>query len=290
MLFKWLAFWALALLTAGTASADDTVAVLSDTSGVYMEAFTAFQERYGGKISYFDASRKRPPIPPGVRTVVAFGSKAAAQDYPPETDLVYVMAPGFSVRRPGAKGATVKISMLTRPDILLAGLKEVQPAMKRLRLFWRAGGYARLPEEYAAAASRAGLDITAVKVGRDEDLPGMLREAVGRMDAFWLPPDPLLISEFTLAVFIKFSQTNGVPMYVSTKGLAQKGACASIGIGFSQLGRAASDAVKELRAGKKLPDTVYPESRQLTLNATAARYCNLHFRPEVISKADHYFP
>ncbi|MDT8287414.1 MAG: ABC transporter substrate binding protein [Elusimicrobiales bacterium] len=292
MLFKGFAFRALALMfaAAGPLSADDTVAVLSDTSGVYMEAFSAFQKGHGKKVSYFDVSKKRPVIPFGTRTVVAFGSRAAAQEYPPDVNLVYTMAPGFIKKRTEGKGATIKIGMTTPPDIFLARLREIQPSMKSLRVFWRAAGYSGLPAEYAAAAARAGLDVSVVKVKRDEELPDMLRAAIGRTDAFWLPPDPLLISELTLSIFIKFSQSSGIPMYVSTSGLARKGACASIGIGFAQLGEAAGAAVKELHDGKKLPRAIYPEKYQLTLNGTAAKYCGLDFAPEVMGAADHYFP
>lgn len=292
MPFKGFAFRALALMfaAAGPLSAGDTVAVLSDTSGVYMEAFSAFQKGYGKKVPYFDVSKKRPVIPSGTRTVVAFGSRAAAQYYPPDVNLVYTMAPGFVTRRTTAKASTVKISMLTSPDIFLARLREIQPSMKSLRVFWRAAGYSGLPAEYAAAAARAGLDVSVVKVKRDEELPDMLRAAIGRTDAFWLPPDPLLISELTLSIFLKFSQSSGVPMYVSTRGLAEKGACASIGIGFAQLGESVGAAVKELHGGKKIPRVIYPERYQLTLNGTAAKYCGLDFPPEVISAADHYFP
>lgn len=290
MLFKGLVLCALALLPAGPLYADGTIAVLSDTSGVYMEAFSAFKKGYGKDVSYFDASRKRPVIPPGTRTVVAFGSRAAAQYYPPGVNLVYTMAPGFVNNRAKGKGATVKISMMTLPDIFLSGLKAIHPSMKKLSVFWRAPGYARLPDEYAAAGARAGLEVSVLKVEKDEELPDLLRAAIGRTDAFWVPPDPLLISDLTLSIFIHFSQTSGIPMYVSTKGLARKGACASIGIGFSQLGEAASAAVKELHEGKKLPGIIYPEKYQLTLNAAAAKFCHLSFPTEVANKADYYFP
>lgn len=290
MLFKSLAFLTLLIAAAGPLAAGDTVAVLAEASGVYMEAFSAFQDSYGEKIPYFDISRKKPVIPPGTRTVVAFGAEAAMNHYPAGLELVYAMAPGYMADAGKRSGATVKISMLNPPKQLLTGLKELQPALKRLLILWRAPAYAAMLETYAAEGAGMGIEVSPVKVNRDEELPGLLRAAVGSADAFWLPPDPLLISESTLMILGEFSLSNRIPMYVATKGLAQKGACAAIGASFPQIGAAASDALKKLRNGIPLPPVIYPAGSQLTLNASAARRCNLNFSDAVISKSDGVFP
>ncbi len=290
MLFKSFAFWALLLAAAGPLAAGDTIAVLSSVSGIYVEAFSAFQAGYGAEISYFDISKEKLIIPPGTRTVVAFGSKAAGHHYPPGVDLVYSVAPGFVADARERTGATVKISMLAAPEVFIARLKELQPSLKRLRIFWRSPAYAVLYKEYTVAAAAVGVEISAVRVEREDQLPGLLRAALGRADAFWLPPDPLLISQETLMIFKHFSQNNSMPMYVSTKGLAQKGACASIGISFAQAGAAAAAAAKKLREGRPLPPIIYEENTQLTINASAAKRCGLIFEPVVIGKADYVFP
>jgi len=290
MLFKKLALLALLPLAAGPLAAGDTIAVLSEASGVYWEAFSAFRTGYGEEVPYYDISVKKPVLPPGTRTVVAFGSAAAKHAYPPGVELVYALAPGYIASAGGRSGTTVKISMLAPARRLLTGLKELQPGLKRLLILWRAPGYSALLEDYVAAGATMGLEIRAVKVRREEEIPGLLRAAIGKTDAFWLPPDPLLFSPSTLSIFKEFSLGNAMPMYVSTKGLAQKGACASIGVGFRQIGLAASDAVLKLRAGTALPPVVYPENAQLTLNASAAKRCNLNFSEAAVAKAEEVFP
>lgn len=290
MLFKKLALLALLTAAAGPLAAGDTIAVLSEASGVYWEAFSAFRTGYGEKVPYFDISVKKPVIPPGTRTVVAFGSAAAKHSYPPGLDLVYALAPGYIADAGARTGATVKISMLNPAAQLLTGLKELQPGLKRLLILWRAPGFSVILEDYVAAGAAMGLQVSLVRVKLEEEIPGLLRAALGKTDAFWLPPDPLLFSPSTLSIFKEFSLGNAIPMYVSTKGLAQKGACASIGVSFPQIGLAASDAVLKLRAGGGLPPIVYPESSQLTLNASAAKRCNLNFHEAAIAKAEEIFP
>lgn len=290
MRFKGSALLLLLLASAGPLAAGDTIAVLSEVSGVYLEAFSAFRTGYGEEIPYFDISVKKPVIPPGTRTVVAFGSEAARFQYPPGLDLVYALAPGYIADAGKRSGATVKISMINPPEQTLEGLKELQPAMKRLIIFWRAPAYSVILNNYVSAGAAMGLEVSSVRVKREEDLPGLLRAAIDSADAFWLPPDPLLISPSALSIFTAFSLGNAFPMYVSTKGLAQKGACASIGVGFHQTGIAARDAVKKLREGKTLPPIIYPSASQVTLNPSAAKRCGLHFPEAAIAKADEVFP
>jgi hypothetical protein len=290
MLFKGLAVLALLAAAPGRLAAGDTVAVLSAASGVYMEAFSAFQTGYGEKIPFFDISKRKPVLPAGTRTVVAFGSEAARHPYPTGLNLIYAMAPGYVADAGKRSGTTVKISMLNPPGQLLAGLKELQPSLKRLLILWRAPSYAEVLGDFPAAGAGMGMQVTSIRVNREEELPGLLRAAIGSADAFWLPPDPLLISESTLRIFKEFSLSNAMPMYVSTCGLVAKGACASIGAGFQQIGAAAGDAAKKLEKGLTLPPVIYPVSSHLALNSSSAKRCNLDFSEAVIAKAAEIFP
>jgi len=289
MRFKAAACLAL-LLSPAALPAGDTAAVLSSESGAYLEAFSAFERAYGEKVSRYAASELPQELPRGIKTVVTFGAKAAALRYPPRLNLVYALAPGFFLDPAARAGRTVKISMRPTPERTLAKLHEIQPALKRLRIFWSSPGYASLQQEYAEAGAALGLEVTLVNVVRAERLPSLLREALGQMDAFWLPPDPLLLSRETLMIFREFSWGNQVPMYASTKGLTREGACASLGVSFAQAGAAAGAAAKALQDGAVPPALVYAKTTELTLNTAAARHCGLLFSPALLRQADHLLP
>ena len=258
MLFKGLACLAL-LLIPSRAFGADAVAVLSSGSGAYQEAFSAFQEAYGSPVPRLDASKGPVSLPPGAKLVVTFGAKAAALRYPPEAGLVYALAPGFFQNHAGRPGSTVKISMRPAPERTLAKLLEIQPAIRRLRIFWSSPGYASLGADYSAPGAALGVEVTAVRVERPDRLPALLRDALGEMDAFWLPPDPLLLSPETIRIFREFSWGNQVPMYAATKGITREGACASLGISFAQAGAAAGAAARALLDGLEQPALVYPK-------------------------------
>ena len=281
----------LLLAAAGPARADDdAVAVLSAAGGAYLEAFSSFQAAYGSGVRYFDASREEPVLPPGTKTVVAFGARAAARRYPPGVNLVYALAPGFFVDAAGRQGRTVKISMRLAPQRTLAKLAELQPGLKRLRIFWTTPGYAGFAEEYPAAGRGLGLEVSVVRVSGQDSLPGLLRASLGSADALWLPPDPLLITPDTLLMMREFAWGNSLPLYASTKGLAREGACASVGVSFAESGAAAAWALKALQAGQPVPALVYPDKLELALNAAAAKRCGLKFSPELTREAAYLFP
>ncbi len=289
MRFKAAACLAL-LLSPAALPAGDVAAVLSSGSGAYLEAFTAFENDYGEAVPRYDAAELPPELPRGIKTVVTFGAKAAALRYPVRLNLVYALAPGFFLDHAARTGRTVKISMRPQPGQTLTKSLELQPALKRLRIFWSSPGYDSLAEEYRAAGAALGIEVTAVKVERPERLPSLLRSALGHMDAFWLPPDPLLLSPEALMIFREFAWGNQVPMYAVTRGITREGACASLGVSFAQAGAAAAAAAKGLRDGARLPPLVYPETAELTLNAAAARQCGLKFSTALLRQADHLVP
>lgn len=271
-------------------AAGDTVAVLSSASGAYIEAFSAFQAEYGAGVRHFDSSRGKAVIPPGTDTIVTFGTKAMAQEYPREANVVSCLAPGYFFRQHGRDGRAIKISMLPSFPKLLATLKKVQPQLKRLRVFWMVDSYSEFRAQFTDAGEEAGVQITAVKVSKIDELPVLLRGAQGEMDAFFLPPDPLLISPESLMIFREFSWSNGIPMYASTKGIAREGATASVGVSFTESGVAAARTAKGLLAGEPQPAVVFPEKIELTINASAARKCGLELAPALLKEAAYLFP
>lgn len=279
------------LCCAGPARAgDEVVAVLSSSGGAYMEAFSAFQAEYGSAVRVFDASAETPRIPAAAKVVVAFGGKASALNYPPGVALVYAIAPGAFMNSDRRLARTVKISMVPEFRLVLARLKAIQPGLDTLTAFWMSPGFASYVQTFIEVGAAAGIRIKPVRVDNLEELPVLLRGGIKDMQAFWLPPDPFLISPETLMIFREFSWNNGIPMYASTKGLAREGATASVGISFAESGAAAARAVKTLSGGVAAPSVVFPTKTELTLNATAARKCGITYSEEILREADHLFP
>lgn len=256
---------------------------------MYMEAFSAFQAVYGADIPHYDLSRSRPSIPPHISTVVTFGGKAAAWSYPSRVNVVYTMAPGF-ILSPRSRGSAVKVSLIPRVPRILSRLKEIQPGLKRLTIFWTTPRYDDLAEQAKADGAAMGLTVTLRRVTGSEKLPGLLRGEMGKMDAFWLPPDPLLVTPDNLRTLREFSWGNGIPFYGTTRGITREGAVASVGVTFRGIGEAAAGLVRRLEEGGGVPPVFYPPEEELTLNASAARNCGIRIDGRLAEEAAFLFP
>lgn len=247
--------------------AGEVAAVLSSDSGHYSDAYAAFRAGPHGNAVLLDASNLGFALPADVKYVAAFGVKAAALRYPPGTRLVYALAPVEG------RAHTHEISMAPRPAAALAAYKKLQPGLKRLAVFWAAYPGEDYIDELRAAGVDAGVEIISARLSSPDSLPERLRRLMGKMDAFWLLPDPALITQSSVMVLSAFSCANSVPFYAPTYALALAGGTASFAPEFSEAGAAAASAVAVLVAGGELPRVVYPEHVELRVNEALLGKC-----------------
>lgn len=282
---------ALLLLARTSASAaEDTLAVLSSNSGVYAETFAAFEMAYGRPVKHLDASERKPETEPGTRTVVAFGGKAAIADYPEDTNIIYCLAPGISLPPNARSGQTVKIAMLPPSVEIFSRLKLIQPALKRLRIFWMVPDFLNFRDKLIADGAAMGIEISAIHVEKREALPALLRESLGSTDAFWVPPDPLLLTPENIMILREFSWGNNIPFYASNKGVTREGAAASVGVSFKEIGETAARAAASLASGQTVQAVILPQKVELTLNTESAKKCGVVFPKEIADEAGYIFP
>lgn len=267
-----------------------TVAVLSVNSGAYLEAFSAFQAAYGGEVAYYDLSSQKPELDKAAGLFVAFGGKAANYTYPAGINIIYCLAPGLLVKPSGRETKSVSIALVPDFPDTFSRIKEIQPGLKRLRILWASDGYAPYERTVGETGARLGIQVTTFRLSGPGSLPGALRKALGETDAIWLPPDPLIVTRENLLILREFSWENKVPFYGSTKSMTREGAVASFGISFAEMGKAAARAAMTLNNGGRLPETVFPEKAETTLNAAAAAKLGLEFPRRILDEAGYLFP
>ncbi len=272
------------------AAPEDTIAVLSVESGVYMEAFSAFQAAYGGEVAHYDLSRQKPELAKDTRLVVAFGGKAASYPYPAGLNVVYCLAPGvFSASAEGV-ARTTKISLIPDFSVTFAKLKKIQPGLRRLWLLWVVPENNPLAKEVKEEGARQGIQVTTARLENQDALPAALRRTMGAADAIWLAPDPQIVTPQTLRLMKEFSWENGIPFYGSTKSMTREGAVASLGVSFAEMGKAAAKAALALERGEPAQRVAFPEKIEITLNASAAAKLGIVFPGSILDEAGCLFP
>lgn len=267
---KWRSLLAGFLLVLANASPvfarNDTVAVLSSELAPYTEALAGFQEELGKPVVPIRLSEGPPSIQGQPRVIVAFGGKAVRQKYPDSSILIYCMAPGTQVGLNDHNGISVEVSMMPEPELLLSKLKEIQPGLKRLAMLWSSPAFEAYAHEASQVGPRMGLKIEADRIDKPDELPGRLRELKDKVDALWLPPDPLLVNNGDIVIMTQFAWSNHVPLYSAVSGLTDKGAVASLSSTYREFGRAAGRAARKALAGDSLPNVFYPSQITLTIN------------------------
>ena len=257
------------LFAAGNLPAADLAAVVSSDSGPYAEAYAAFKAALHIPVDFYNASEPGFTPPEDVRYAVAFGARAAAVEYPPGTPLVYALAP---VSGRGRRG-WYEVSMLPAPAEAVAAYKGLQPGLKRLAVFWAAYPGERYLDELRGAGAKAGITIIPVKLKDPDYFPEKLRHLMGKMDAFWLMPDPALINKSSVLVLADFSCANSIPFYAPTYALMKNGAAASFAPDFSEAGVAAAGAITAIVAGDEPPQVIYPGKPFLRVNSELVEKC-----------------
>lgn len=237
----------------------EVAAVLSRSSGHYLEAFRAFRKAYGGTVGVYDLSKGEAPAAAAV--VVAFGGRAATYDrYPRAAALVYCMAPGVDLQ--GGR----RVDMVPEASAALKAILTLQPGLKRLALLWSSRAYAGYAALAGEAGRGAGVELVLSPVESADKLPNVLRRLTGAADAIWLLPDPALVTEENFTVLKDFSRGGRLPLYVPTEGLARSGGTAAIYASFGDIGRAAAAAASGAGSGP----VIYPDKASVYVNSEEA--------------------
>ena len=272
---------ALSVLAPAAGYAQEAAAVLSKGSGLYFETYLAFQKTLGRPVTAFDLSEKKPNLPQDLRAVVAFGSRAADFEYPSGVKVIYLLAPGYAARSSGGRFSAV--SALPEPAQALETYKKLQPGLKRLAVFLAKPSRSAYIGELAAAARPLGVEIIPVGLGGPGEFPDKLRALAGKIDAFWLLPEPALINKTSLMILAEFSCSNKLPFFAPSGGLSEFGAAAAFAPDFSEEGSAAAAALEQALSGHALPETIYVARSELTLNEPFIKKCGL---PVVLPAAE----
>ncbi len=271
----------------GAVLAQEVVAVLSSDQSAYSETYKSFLAAFGKAAPVLALGE---PIPAETKIVLAFGGKAAFARYPGRVTLIYGIAPGILVEKKTHDGPSVKIMMMSDAGVLISRLKVIQPGLKQLAMLWSCPNVAGSAEHVIKAGETRGVTVTAERLEDPDDLPARLRWLKGRVDAIWLPPDPILINAHNFEIIKHFSYDNDIPFYAPTEGLAEQGATGAVSVSYTEMGRAMADAAKAVLAGDHPASQIFVARTRLSVNRTAAAESELSVSPEALKAADKVFP
>jgi ABC-type uncharacterized transport system substrate-binding protein len=186
--------------------------------------------------------------------LVALGPLAAqiGKDILPELPLVYCLVQ--DPVRLGIPGTAAGVAFQTPVKNQLAAFRLVYPRGVRVGVIYADPGVAKLVEEAQKAATVVRVAIVARPVASDKDIPATLRALLKgdeAVDALWIPPDPILLSDETRRFLFAETLKAARPVYSFSSALVAEGALVSNGPDLASVGEQAAELVNRFLSGDK---------------------------------------
>jgi putative tryptophan/tyrosine transport system substrate-binding protein len=221
--------------------------------------------------------------------LVALGPLAAqlAREQLPETPLVFCM-----VQDPAQSGIAVGpnvtgVSFNTPLRNQLAAFRIVYPSAFRVGVLYNEANTGRLVQDAEKVAPVVQMTLVPKTVNTEKDIPATLRTLLGKpepVDALWLIPDPMLLSEESRRYILSETLNAGRPLFSFSAALVAEGALVSSGPDFTSIGEKAGELVNRMIAGERRIDMLVPRA-ELVINTKIAAKLKIRIPPEVLKAA-----
>jgi putative tryptophan/tyrosine transport system substrate-binding protein len=198
-----------------------------------------------------------------------------------------------TVTHPG--GNVTGVSDLVPTQAQLDIVKKLVPNLKTLGLLYDPGldNARSTADAIKALAPKMGFTTVDSAAMGINNVPSAAQALVGKVDAIFVPNDTTVYGAFESVV--KIAQDAKVPVFTAERRSVQRGAVATVGFDFGQMGVVTGDVVDKVLRGAKPGDmdVVFmkdlPDSLGLYVNKTSAEKMGVTIPPDVLAKAAHVF-
>ncbi|HEX5544633.1 MAG TPA: ABC transporter substrate-binding protein [Nitrospira sp.] len=188
---------------------------------------------------------------------------------------------------PNMTGIAVRPSAETQ----LAALRSVISNHNRIGVLYDEDHSGNFIRQAHRAAKQQELELLAVAVHRQEEIPNAVRELLPKIDALWLIQDQTVISESAIPFFLESTLDAKVPLFTFSLSLVQQGALGALVLDPWTVGQQAAHIALSRLSGQQASAGLIqtPERHQLALNMNSAEHLGLALPPELIRLAGHLF-
>jgi putative tryptophan/tyrosine transport system substrate-binding protein len=173
----------------------------------------------------------------------------------------------------------------------LAMIRSTVPNRNRVGVLYDAEQSGDFIRQAHRAAKQQGLELLAVAVRRQEEIPTAVRALLPKIDALWLIQDQTVVSESAIPFFLESTLDAKVPLFTFSATLVQQGALGALVLDPWTVGQQAAHIALALLNGQHSSTGLLqtPERPQLALNLSSAEHLGLVLPPALIRLAEHLF-
>ena len=198
----------------------------------------------------------KPDVIVAIATPSAQAVVAATKDIPVVFSAVTDPVAAKLVKSWDASGTNVTgVSDLSPVDKHLDLIQQVVPAAKRIGVVFSPGeaNSVVIVEALKKEAAKRGLTVVEGAAARTVDVPSATQSLVGKVDAIYAPTDNNVMSAFE--GIVKVAQQAKIPVFSADTGGVKRGAVASLGLNYYDLGRQTGALVVRILKGEQ-PGTI----------------------------------
>ena len=170
----------------------------------------------------------------------------------------------------------------------VALIKEITPNVKSIGVLFNPGeaNSVSLVDRLKEVASGAGLAVVEAPVTKSADVQAVARSLVGKVDAMYVPTDNTVVSALEAAIAV--ADENDIPFYAGDTDSVKRGALASIGFNYFDVGVETGKVVARVLKGEKPGDidVTFASGTDLFVNKSAAEKMGVTIPEAVIARAN----
>jgi putative ABC transport system substrate-binding protein len=190
-----------------------------------------------------------------------------------------------SLAKPG--GNVTGISDMSPMADHVALIKEITPNVKKLGVLFNPGeaNSVSLVNRLKEVAGPAGIEVVEAAATKSADVQAAARGLVGNVDAMYVPTDNTVVSALEAAIAV--AEENKIPFYAGDTDSVKRGALASIGFNYYDVGVETGKVVARVLKGEKPGDidVTFASGSDLYVNKAAAAKMGVTIPDAVIARA-----
>jgi len=166
--------------------------------------------------------------------------------------------------------------------------KTLVPGLKSVGVIYDANNSGEIIREAGAVAKKLGVQLVAVSVTSQKEVPEALRSMLGKVDAVWMVPDETVVTTDSFKYFLVTTLEKGVPFFAASDIFVEAGALAALTPDYTDVGRQGCQLAIGFTDGQvSLAETGArpPRKINLSLNLKTARKIGLAIPKSVIESA-----
>lgn len=224
-----------------------------------------------------------------VDLVLTVGLKAAlvAKSEIRKIPVIYCMVLNpkkFELEAPNLQGISLAIPL--REKLLL--LQSIVPTVSRIGVLYDPEKSGHLLKDSEVQAHELGVELIAVGVSSQKELPTALREILPRVHVICLFPDSTVLTEDSFDFLIKETLKKNIPVMGFSAGLVKKGALVGTYINYVDVGEQAGELAKDLLNGQSMngKKLITPTRFRKAINLNTAHFLGLSISPNILKEFD----